>query len=284
MQLGFVCTLIFSLAAVPVFGTTLAPNLGGAYSFGLLGDTISDTGTSLVVGMVGARTKITGFSPGTATGTVFPAPSDPTVVAAYNNFVLAFNQSFSDTTTPPTQSITDLTMNRTFLGNNVFSFPLTDVISTANINLTFDAQSDSSEVFIIKTARDLTVNGPLTFTLKNGAQANNIFWIVGRNATISSGGGAVTFDGTILAGSSFTMSANPGGSGTLAGTINGCVFAETANTLAGQTIVNGCSPSAVVVGPGVSGVPEPGSSGLAALGCLLGALGLKKLRSVHQTE
>ena len=33
------------------------------------------------------------------------------------------------------------------------------------------------------------------------------------------------------------MSANPGGSGVLAGTINGCVFAQSANTLAGTTNV-----------------------------------------------
>lgn len=293
MLAGLLCTLMVLVVAVPAFGSTIAPNLGNAASFGLLGGTISNTGTSVVIGDVGATTTITGFTsgPGTSTGTVYPAPSDPTVVAAYNDFILAYNQSFSDITTPPTQSVTDLTMNRTFLGNNVFTFPdLIDVTSTANITLTFDAQSDSSEVFIIKTNRDLTVNGPLTFTLTNGALASNIYWIVGRTATISSGGGPVTWDGNILAGTSFTMSANPGGSGVLAGTINGCVFVETANTLAGTTLVNGCSAAGVAgvasaaSAAGVAGVPEPGSSGLMALGCLLGALGLRKFRSVCQTR
>jgi hypothetical protein len=67
------------------------------------------------------------------------------------------------------------------------------------------------------------------------------------------------------------MSAATGGSGVLAGTINGCVFAVTANTLAGETNVNGCSSTA-------ASVPEPGSWELVSLGCLLGILALRKLR------
>jgi hypothetical protein len=260
------CTLMAVAIAVPAVAAPI--NLGSASSFGLIGGTISNTGTSVVNGNVGATTTITGFPPGTATGTVF-APGDPTATAAYNDFVLAFIQGSGLT---PTQSVTDLTTDRTFLGNNVFDFPtLTDVTSTTGINLTFDAQFDSSQSFVIQIARDLTINGPLSFTLINGAQSTNIYWIVGRTQTISSGGGPVTFDGNILAGTSFTMSANPGGSGVLAGTINGCVFAETANTLAGTTQVGGCSAAAAV--------PEPGTSVLVALG-LLGALGLIRLRSM----
>ncbi len=278
MRAYFLCAVSAVAMVFPVFGSTIAPNLGSAASFSLLGDTISNTGTSLAFGNVGAKTTITGFPPGTSTGTVYTAPSDPTVVAAYNDFLLAFNNAASDVSTPPTQSVTDLTTNRSFLGNNVFTFGLTDVVTTANITLTFDAQFDSSEVFIIKTTRDFVVNGPLSFNLTNGALASNIYWIVGRDATISSGGGAVTFDGNILAGSSFTMSANPGGSGVLAGTINGCVFAETANTLAGQTVVGGCNAA------NVAGVPEPASAGLLALGCLVGGIGLRKRRSVRQAR
>jgi len=274
-----VLTVLVMVAVVspPAFGGTIGPNLGAAGSFGLLGDTISNTGTSVVVGNVGATTTITGFPDGTATGSVYGAPGDPNVVAAYAAFVLAYNLADSNVTTPSTQSVADLTVNRSFLGNNVYTFPLTDVTSTTGITLTFDAQNDSSQVFIIRTTRDLTINGPLNFTLLNGAQADNIYWIIGRTATISSGGGPVTWDGDILAGTNFTMSANPGGSGVLAGTINGCVFAETANTLAGTTQVNGCSASA-------SAVPEPGSLGLAALGCLLGAFGPRAYRFLRQTR
>jgi hypothetical protein len=185
------------------------------------------------------------------------------VSAAFVDFQNAFNTAISDVLTPPSQSITDLTTDRVFTGNNVFTFGLTDVVTTAGINLTFDAQNDSSEVFLIKVARDLTVNGPLSFHLLNGATAANIYWIIGRTATLSSGGGPVTWEGSILAGTDFTMSANPGGSGVLAGTVDGCVFAESANTLAGTTHIGGCTSSA-------NTVPEPGTSFSMAIGCLLG--------------
>jgi hypothetical protein len=251
---------------VPAFGSPVV-NLNTAINFGLLGGTISNTGLSSIVGDVGATTTITGFPPGIATGTVYPFPSDPTVAQAYNDFLNAYTQA---SLAPSTQSFADLTVDRTFLGNNVYTSPLTDVVSTAGITLTFDAQGDSSQVFIIRITRDLTVNGPITFLLENGAQASNIFWIIGRTETIDPTGVPLIWDGSILAGTSFTMSASTGGSGVLGGTINGSVFAETANTLAGTTNVNGNIATSV---------PEPASLGLLGLGGLLGILARRKLRA-----
>ena len=269
MKLGLFSTLL--LTAFSASGNTvIAPNLGAASSFGMIGGTISNTGTSVVTGNVGAVTTITGFTPGTATGTVYPAPSDPNATAAFNAFVLAFNSALSDSTTPPTLTAPGLSTDYTFLGDNVYTFTQIDVTSTANIDLTFDAQGNSNDIFILKVGRDLTINGPLTFSLLNGAKAVNIYWIVGRTETISSSGGPVTFDGNILAGTSFTMSANPGGSGVLAGTINGCVFAETANTLAGTTQINGCAASAPINNSGLeTTVPEPSSFLLMGCGIAL---------------
>jgi Ice-binding-like/PEP-CTERM motif len=232
-------------------------DLKSASTFGLLSDTISNTGTSIVVGNVGAKTTITGFPPGTAVGTVYPYPSDPTVAQAYTDFVSAFGAVHS-----PTQSFSDLTTSQLFLGNNVYTSTATDISTTTGITLTFDAQGDSSKVFIIDVTRDLTVNGAITFTLINGAEASNIFWIVGRTETIDPVGVPLTWDGNILAGGTFVMSAL-GPSSALAGTINGCVYSETSSTLAGKTQINGCSGTA-------STTPEPSSlllfgTGLAAL-------------------
>jgi hypothetical protein len=60
----------------------------------------------------------------------------------------------------------------------------------------------------------------------------------------------------------------------LAATINGCVFTETVNTLAGQTDVNGCSATGAT--------PEPGTAALLGLGLLLGLIvyGLLSWRTV----
>ena len=64
----------------------------------------------------------------------------------------------------------------------------------------------------------------------------------------------------------------------LAGTINGCVFAKSANTLAGETDVNGCVGGGLPGGGPLASIPEPGSSGLVSLGCVLGILAWRKLR------
>jgi len=241
-------------------GAVAAPNLGTASAFGLLGGTVSNTGTSIVDGNVGAMTAITGFPPGIATGSVTLA--GPAVTAAFEDFVTAYNSAFSDSDTPPTQTETGgLTTSQAFIGNNVYSFSSASVTSTAGVILTFDAQGNSGDVFILKDIDDLTINGPIVFNLIDGALAANIYWIVGDTAMIDPVALPVTFDGSILAGASFTMSANTGGSGMLAGTINGCVYAESGTaTLAGETDITGCT--------GAGAVPEPGSAGLLALGCL----------------
>jgi len=246
-------------AGAPVGAGPILVNLNSASSFGLLGGTISNTGTSVVtgnVGVSGSAGTITGFNPtGTTVNGSVIAPGSTASNNAYTDFVTAFGAA---ELLSSTQSYSDLTTSRTFIGGNVYTFGLTDISTTTGIALTFDAQNHPNAVFVIRTAGAFTENGALTFALVNGAQASNIYWIVGTDATISVGSsGAITFDGNILAGESFTMSAAAGGSGVLAGTINGCVFAKTANTLAGTTDVGGC---------GSAGTPEPGSAGLSAIG------------------
>jgi len=278
MRKRLTCLAVVAGAVVPAFGGSLFVNLGSADSFGLLGGTISNTGTSVVTGNVGATTTITGFPSGTATGTVYPAPSDPTVAAAYTDFVNGFNaaQLLSST-----QSFTDLSTSETFIGNNVYTFTDSTISTTTGINLTFDAQNDSSEVFVIRVADALTVNGTMTFTLENGAQADNIFWIVGTAAVISVGSSApVIFDGNILAGSTFTMTAAAGGASLLSGTVNGCVFAENANTLSGTTDIGGCSNTEGGNGGGGGVAPEPGTPSLLCMGLGAGFLLLRKFRRI----
>jgi hypothetical protein len=289
MRHGLIWLVVAVAAVMPAFGgnVNVSVNLGSASSFGLLGSTISDTGVSVVVGNVGATTTITGFPPGIAPGyTVYTAPNAPgTIVGnAYSDFKTAYNTAYA---LPNTQSVLNgLGTTQTFTGNNVYTIynniPDGTISTTSGTVLTFDAQNNPNEVFVIQIDEAFTVNGLLTFDLMGGAQANNIFWIVKDAATISvSSNPAQTFDGSILAGTSFTMSASglTGGSGVLAGTINGCVFAETANTLAGETDINGCVGGGLPGGgPGGGSVPEPGSSGLVSLGCLLGILACRKRR------
>ncbi len=262
-------SILFVVSFVPAFGSIIT--LGTASTFGLLGGTISNTGTSSVIGNVGAMGTVTGFDPtGTQTGGVFSGGS--IVAAAYSDFENALNLASTDSSTA---TVSGLTTSQNFLGGGVYAFSPTNITSTAGITLTFDAQSNSSSVFIMQIAGALVINGPITFNLIDGALANNIYWIVGNTTTSEavtidpSSGVPITWDGNILAGT-FTMSAIPGGSGDLAGTINGCVLTVNANTLAGTTQVNGCSAS------NASTVPEPGSGGMVAFGCVLGAFLLRR--------
>lgn len=256
--------LLFTLlaGAAPAFGSVIAPNLGVASTFGLLGGAISNTGTSVVEGNVGSMSTVTGFnsSAGTATGSVYTAAG---TTAAYGDFLSAYAIAVNDYLTPPTQTPAGLTTDQTFDGNTVYKFSDTNVTSTSGIVLTF--VGTSSDIFIIKVPSALVINGPITFDLTGGALAGNIYWIVGTDATIKPTV-SITWDGNILAGSSFTMSHASGPA--FAGTINGCVFAVNANTLAAATQVNGCAATGAT--------PEPGSSVLVALGLLLGVFGLRK--------
>src|ERR1017187_5171776 len=125
-------TLMVLLVAVPAFGGVVVPNLGSAFTFGLLTATI-DNGTfpSVVTGNVGATTTITGFPPGTAVGgTAYTAPNGPTstVGQAYTDYVTAFGLANSDVSTPATQPpVSGIAGSQTFFGNNVYKFLGTDV-------------------------------------------------------------------------------------------------------------------------------------------------------------
>jgi hypothetical protein len=272
MRTGILWSMTVLAAAMPAFGGPLFSLSPGDSSFGLLGGTISNTGTSLVVGDVGAVTSITGFfgGPGSATGFICTEPGgtgggscagqQSLVTTAYTGFEsdLSTAEGLGTGSTTPLGTLASSTI---LTGNTVYTAGA--VSTTSGINLTFNAQNDPSEVFVILITGDLTVNGAMTFTLENGALASNIFWIVSSDATISPSG-PIDFDGSILAGGTFTMSAP--GSGSSSGAIDGCVFSVNANTLAAGTDVNGCS---------ASGVPEPGTAGLMSL-ALLGILASRK--------
>lgn len=284
MRQRLIWLVMVAAAVAPAFASTVSVDLGTASDFGLLGGTITSTGNSNITGDVGATTALSGFPPATATGTVFEAGS-PAVITAYSSFEAAFATAVSLTPTQPLLS--GLTSNQTFTGNNVYSFATANVATTSGITLTFNAQGNANEIFVIQVPGNFTVNGSLNFVLENGAVAHNIFWVVGASdptvgaaAQINIGSSpAITFDGNILAGGSqgsFEISAGTGrqraGSGPANGTINGCVLTGASDILQGKTAVTGCDPPSA---------PEPGSLGLASLGCLLGTLAWRKSRSMR---
>lgn len=70
------------------------------------------------------------------------------------------------------------------------------------MDLTLDAQGDSSAVWIFQMPTALTVGNGRQVILAGGAQASNIYWQVGSSATL---GTIVIFWGNILASQSITL-------------------------------------------------------------------------------
>lgn len=114
----------------------------------------------------------------------------------------------------------------------------------ANGVATFDAQDDANAIFIIKVgtiggAGDLTDSGtlllPTQIKLTRGAQARNIWFVVGRDIVVGSG---TTWNGNILAGRTATI--NDGS------TLTGRVLAG-AQTSGAITLTGAAAPSVTTV-------------------------------------
>jgi len=101
------------------------------------------------------------------------------------------------------------------------------LISTA---ITLDAQGNSSALFVFQAGTTVTQALAGTITLVNGAQANNVIWVVGSSWTTTTGA-AVTV-GNILAYASVTL-----GGGTFVGRALAVGGGNGAVTVSGATIV-----------------------------------------------
>jgi Ice-binding-like/WxL domain surface cell wall-binding len=175
--------------------------LGAAANFGVLGaSTVTSTPVpgSAVGGDIGVSpgTAITGFPPGTLTGTQHPG--DP--VAAQAHAALATAYADAAGRSPAVPITTDLG-GRT-LTPGVYA--ATAALTLAG-TLTLDAQGNPAAVFILQAGSTLTTGALSQVDLVGGAQACNVFWQVGSSATL---GATSVLAGTILASTSISMGAD----------------------------------------------------------------------------
>ena len=186
-------------APVPFPPTPARIELGTANSFGVLaGSTVTNTGTTNVVGDVGVSpgTAITGFeAPSSISGAFHSADfvsaaGQAALTSAYNQAAAALNVDGS----PATTMTGDIGGQR--LTPGVYS-----VASSLGItgSVILDGGGDVNAVFIFQIGSTLTVAGDVL--LVGGAQADNVFWQVGSSATI---GVNSSFTGTIMAQASIT--------------------------------------------------------------------------------
>jgi hypothetical protein len=78
----------------------------------------------------------------------------------------------------------------------------TTSVAQLSTNMTLDAQGDTDAVFIFQIGSTLTTASGTRVVLVNGAQAKNIYWLVGTSATLGTNS---VFVGTIMANASITL-------------------------------------------------------------------------------
>lgn len=189
--------MIATVGATTASAATPTVSLGSAASYAVLaGTTITNTGTTTVDGDLGLSpgTAVTGFPPGQVTGATHTA--DSAALQAKNDLGTAFDAASAI----PTTATIPVELGGTTETPGVYDSPAGTFGITGT--LTLDAQGDPNAVFIFKAASTLITASASNVKLVNGAQASNVFWIVGSSATL---GTYSILSGNILALASITV-------------------------------------------------------------------------------
>jgi hypothetical protein len=193
-------------------------NLGTAGRFGILAGVgvSNNAGFSEIRNMdvgisPGVRSSVTGFPPAIIVGgaiyasdDIAPAGIAATLVQAKQDLTNAY--LFAEGASSPAPATVSGDQGGKTLAPGIYKSTSTLLIQSGD--LTLDAQGDANAVWIFQVASDFTTVGGAAggnVILSGGAQAKNIFWQVGRSATI---GDYTIFKGNILALTSITLNSH----------------------------------------------------------------------------
>jgi hypothetical protein len=214
-----------------------APPMGTARSFGVLGaSTVTSTGPTSVTGDLGVSpgTAITGFPPGTVSGTTHAA--DAVAAQAQADAATAYNFLAAETCGT---NLTGQDLGGMTLAPGVYCFN-TSAQLTGTLNL--NAGGDPNAIFVFQTGTTF-VTSPNSAVIVAGGSPCGVFFQVGSSATLSSG---TQFAGNIFALASVT--ANTGASMTGGSyALNGAVTMDSNAAAACQGTLQVCK----VAGAGV---------------------------------
>lgn len=191
-------------ATMTLVPSVLAPNsipLLSAASFAVLaGTAITNAGASALTGNVGldpgGPTAVTGFPPGTITGTLHV--NDAPAVQAQTDLTSAFLAG-QGKVCPTGHDISGIDLGASPFAPGVYCFAAAAGLTGT---LVLDGGGDSNAVFIFQVGSSMTTSTGSTFLLRNGARSTNVFWVIGSSATL---GVNSTFPGTILALTDITL-------------------------------------------------------------------------------
>lgn len=168
-----------------------APYLGRVATFALFttAGAFSNIGNSAITGDIGTNVgALTGFPPGTVSGSIHVADSVTTLAAT--NLGTAF-ASLSSLTCDSTLGAT--------LGNGQELTPKVyciTTLATLNGNLTLNAMGNPNAVFVIKVNGALSTGISSRILLINAANFNNVYWFVNGAFTLAD---SSSFKGTLIA-------------------------------------------------------------------------------------
>jgi len=188
----------------PVLAAT-APDLGTAQTFAVLaGSTVTNTGPSVLDGDLGVwpGIAITGFPPGTVTGTTHAG--NAVAQQAQSDLTTAYNDAAGQACDV---DLTGQDLGGMTLTPGAYCFS-TSAQLTGTLNL--DAQGSGSSVFIFQIGSTLTTASSSVASLINGGSECNVFWQVGSSATL---GTSSTLVGSILALTDITLTTSANLSG-----------------------------------------------------------------------
>jgi hypothetical protein len=212
--------------AAPVLTGPIAPVLNSVACFTLFSaiGTVSNSGITTITGDVGSNTGSTsGYNPLLVAGSIHLLPDAATVQCAVD-----FLSLYTYVSTLPDDI--ELLYPAQF-GNNLVLTPHTYVMNAATLltgSLSLDAEGNANAIFVIQINGALSTTAASSVTLINGAQANNVYWVVQGAVTINTNssfcGNIVCNNGAISLGSGVNLN---GRALTTAGIIN--TTAMTAN-------------------------------------------------------
>jgi len=190
--------------------------LGAASSFGAIAATsLASSGATNITGNAGTYpgSSDTGFGPGVVSGSI------DTANTASANAEAAILTAYNDASAlAVTQTLASSDLGGLILGPGVYNFPTQNAVLSTTLTLNGATNPNGQFIFRIHTTF-VTAATLSKVVLIGGAQACNVYFIVGSSATINAGS---TLQGNILAYTAIAVKSGASNVGTL-GALNAAI-------------------------------------------------------------